>query len=185
MPAPARRGAVLAAAPAAALPVPAALVRAQGRHPRSDDASGHGGWRERSAASWLIAVGRRADLRDRIARDLHSGTACGYGWDYCTALARLGTEQDAELLRRYLDQALLVPRPVDEDDHRHCRRRAMGALLFLDGVLGTSRAQPLLAPGGLWEQWSGEEGTDSLAEERESVAQLVAFAAGRRPQIRT
>lgn len=144
-----------------------------------------GGWRERSAASWLIAVGRRADLRDRIARDLHSGTACGYGWDYCTALARLGTEQDAELLRRYLDQALLAPRPVDEDDHRHCRRRAMGALLFLDGVLGTSRAQPLLAPGGLWEQWSGEEGTDSLAEERESVAQLVAFAAGRRPQIRT
>ncbi|WP_328459691.1 DUF6000 family protein [Streptomyces sp. NBC_00448] len=144
-----------------------------------------GGWREQLAASWLIAVGRRADLRDRIAQDLQSGTACGYGWDYCTALARLGTEQDAELLRSYLDQTLLVPRPLDEDDESHCQRRAMGALLYLDGVLGTSCAQPFLAPGGLWRQWSGEDSSNSLEEERELVAQLVAFAAGRRPLIRT
>lgn len=146
-----------------------------------------GGWRGPLAASWLIAVGRRADLRDRIARDLQSDAPCGYSWDYCTALARLGTGQDAVLLRRYLDQALLLPRPVDEDNDGHCQRHAMGALLYLDVVLGTGYAQPLLTPGGLWEQWSGEQGADSagsLEAERETVAQSVAFAAGRRPLIR-
>lgn len=144
-----------------------------------------GGCREQLAASWLIAVGRRADLRDRIAQDLRSDAPSGYGWDYCTALARLGTDQDAELLRRYLDQALLLPRPLDDDDDWHCQRQAMGALLYLDGVLGTSYAQPLLTAGGLWRQWSGEEGADSLEEERELIAQLVAFAAGERPLIKT
>ena len=142
-----------------------------------------GGWRERLAASWLVAVGRRADLRDRIAKDLQSDTPSGYGWDYCTALARLGTDQDADLLRRYLDQALLLPRPVDDD--RHCQRQAMGTLLYLDGVLGTSYAQPLLTPGGLWEQWSSESDTGSLEAERELVTQLVAFAAGKKPVIKT
>jgi hypothetical protein len=143
------------------------------------------GWREQLAASWLIAVGRRADLRDRIAQDLQSDTPSGHGWDYCTALARLGTDQDAELLRRYLDQALLLPRPLDKEGDCHCQRRAMGALLYLDDVLGTSYAQAFLAPGGLWRQWSGEEGADLWEEERELVAQLVAFAAGKRPLIKT
>ncbi|MFG1807577.1 DUF6000 family protein [Streptomyces sp. NPDC049040] len=139
------------------------------------------GWREQVAASWLIAVGRRADLRDRIAQDLRSDTPSGYGWDHCTALARLGTDQDAELLRRYLDRALLLPRPLHDDDDQHCQRQAMGSLLYLDGVLGTSYAQPLLTADGLWRQWSGEEGTESLEEERELAAQLVAFAAGKAP----
>ncbi|MCF3103027.1 hypothetical protein IPZ58_15735 [Streptomyces roseoverticillatus] len=141
------------------------------------------GWREHLAASWLIAVGRRADLRDRIAQELLGDAPCGYGWDYCTALARLGTDQDAGLLRRYLDQALLLPCPVDESDDWQCQRHAMGTLLYLDGVLGASYAQPLLAPGGLWERWSGDEGTDSLETVRENVAQLVAFAAGKDPLV--
>jgi hypothetical protein len=143
-----------------------------------------GGWREQLAVSWLIAVGRRADLRDRIARDLLGDTPCGYGWDYCTALARLGTEQDAELVRRYLDRALLLPCPADENDNHHCQRRAMGALMFLDDLLGTGHAQALVAPGGLWERWSGEQGTDSLEAVREEIAQLVAFAAGKDPEVR-
>ncbi|MGW2184670.1 DUF6000 family protein [Streptomyces sp. NPDC001719] len=140
-----------------------------------------GGWREHLAVTWLIAAGRRADLRDRIAQDLLGDAPCGYGWDYCTALARLGTDQDAGLLRRYLDQALLVPRPADESDDPQCQRQAMGTLLYLDEVLGTGYARPLLALGGLWEQWSGEEGTNSLGAVRENVAQLVAFAAGKDP----
>ncbi|WP_327287437.1 hypothetical protein [Streptomyces sp. NBC_01198] len=32
-----------------------------------------------------------------------------------TALARLGTDHDAVLLRRYLEQALLLPRPSAEE----------------------------------------------------------------------
>ncbi|MFI9723403.1 DUF6000 family protein [Streptomyces sp. NPDC052396] len=96
-------------------------------------------------------------------------------------LARLGTDEEAGLLRRYLDQALLLPRAVNENDSRQCQRQAMGTLLYLDGVLGTGYARPLLAPGGLWEQWSGEEGTNSLEAARENVAQLVAFAAGEDP----
>lgn len=58
----------------------------------------------------------------------------------------------------------------------------MGALLYLDRVLGSSRAQPLLGPGGPWQRWSGEEGTDSLDAERETTACLVAFAAGKDPR---
>lgn len=143
-----------------------------------------GGWREQLAASWLIAVGRRTDLRGRIAQDLQGDNPSGYGRDYCIALARLGTDKDAELLRRYLDRALLLPRRGDDDDG-HCQRSAMGTLLYLDGVLGTSYAQPLLTPGGLWDQWSGENSADSLEAGRQSVAQLVAFAAGKKPLMRT
>ncbi|WP_377270777.1 DUF6000 family protein [Peterkaempfera sp. SMS 1(5)a] len=144
-----------------------------------------GGWREHVMVSWLIAVGRRADLRARIASDLLGDAPCGYRWDYCTALARLGTDQDADLLRRYLDRALLIARAEDPgSDDEHCQRQAMGALLYLDGVLGSSRAQPLLAPGGLWEQWSGEVGAASLDKEGETTARLVAFAAGKDPGCR-
>lgn len=143
-----------------------------------------GGWREHVMVSWLIAVGRRADLRERIASDLLGDAPCGYRWNYCTALARLGTEQDADLLRRYLDGALLLARPEDERDDVHCQRSAMGALMYLDGVLKSSRAQPLLVPGGLWEQWSGESSAASLAEEQEHTAQQVAFAAGMDPGVR-
>ncbi|MFI0739203.1 DUF6000 family protein [Streptomyces sp. NPDC021100] len=140
-----------------------------------------GGWREHLTATWLVAVGRRADLRDRIAQDLQADTPRGYGGNHCTALARLGTDQDALLLRRYLDRVLLLPRPVDESDDRHRPREAMGALLYLDGILGTAHAQPLLTPGGLWERWSGEEGANSSGTVREEAARSVAFAAGRDP----
>lgn len=140
-----------------------------------------GGWREHLAVSWLVAAGRRADLRDSIDLELQSSAPRGYGWDYCTALARLGTDQDAALLRRYLDRALLLPRPADESDNRHCQREAMGALLYLDAELRATYTEPLLAPGGLWEQWSGGEGRESVEVARQKIAQLVAFAAGEDP----
>lgn len=145
-----------------------------------------GGWREHLAVSWLVAVGRRADLRDRIEHDLLGDTPCGYGWDYCIALARLGTERDADLLCRYLDRALLLPAPragEDEWDDAQCQIEAMGALLHLDETLGTARAQPYLAPGGLWERWCADPPV-SPQEAREQVGRLVAFAAGRNPGFR-
>ncbi|WP_432894577.1 DUF6000 family protein [Kribbella sp. CA-245084] len=42
-----------------------------------------GGWRTSLAAIWLIAAGRRGDLRPRMERDLLAGRTGGLGWSYC------------------------------------------------------------------------------------------------------
>lgn len=146
-----------------------------------------GGWREHLAVSWLIASGRREDMRDRIELDLLGTEPCGYGWDYCVALARLGTERDAELLCSYLDLALLrrdqVDAADDDEEGHYCEASAMGALLYLDQVHGTDKAGRFLAAGGPWDRRYGyREG--SMDRAREDIARYVAFAAGQNPGFR-
>jgi hypothetical protein len=48
------------------------------------------GWRQRLVAGWLIACGRRSELRPRIAQDLSEQQPHGDLDQYCIALACLG-----------------------------------------------------------------------------------------------
>ncbi|QMU78402.1 hypothetical protein GXW83_24550 [Streptacidiphilus sp. PB12-B1b] len=143
----------------------------------------NGGWREWLAVTWLIAAGRRADLRDRLEHGLMGETPCGYRWDYCTALARPGTERDAEILRAYLDRALSLPPDPDTDDPSQCQAQAMGALLYLDQELGTSHSRHLLAPDGPWQRWRGSLNAP-LDELRQALRDDVTVAAGGNPGLR-
>ncbi|CAL9279100.1 DUF6000 family protein [Streptomyces sp. SudanB25_2051] len=130
-----------------------------------------GGWRERKTASWLIAVARRTGFRSRIGELLLASDG-PYGGSYCTTLASFGTGEDADLICAYLDRYL--PRP----DLVHDRTFALGTLLHLDAVLGTERASPYLAPGGLWQRWTDARPDTAWDphESRQIVDQVCSFA---------
>ncbi|WP_052852268.1 DUF6000 family protein [Streptomyces avicenniae] len=103
----------------------------------------------RTVAAWMIGVDRRERFRDRLGTFLRTAKERDdAGWSHCSALALLGTRKDAALLLAYLKHYLRRP------DRRFDQYLAIGALLHLDGVLGSDHAGPLLVPGGLWESWA-------------------------------
>lgn len=106
-----------------------------------------GGWRERRAAAWLIAVGRRTEFRERLGELLLASEVCCVGLAYCVALAGFGAPRDADLLAAYLDRYLRRP-DLDYD-----QTVAMGALVFTALNLGGDQAARFLGPDGMWEQW--------------------------------
>jgi len=125
-------------------------------------------WRCRLTASWLIALDRREQFRQRIGKRLLASERPYEGQGYCFALARFATAADADLLAAYLDTYL--PQP----DKRYDQHWALGALLHLDEQLAASRASRFLADGGLWQEWRRTEMTP--AHLRELIRQLCAAA---------
>ncbi|MFF3932865.1 DUF6000 family protein [Streptomyces hirsutus] len=106
-----------------------------------------GGWRERRTATWLVAVSRRTEFRERLGELLLVSEVCCAGLAYCVALASFGTPRDSELLVAYLDRYLRRP------DLAYDQTVAMGALLFIDLNLQGDQAARFLGPGALWQQW--------------------------------
>lgn len=106
-------------------------------------------WRSRITAAWLIATNRRHHFRERLGDLLLASELTYSGQGYCIALARLGTNADAEILTAYLDRYLRRP------DCRYDQPWALGALLHLDQHLGTGFANELIGPDGLWDSWAG------------------------------
>ncbi|MDX3214757.1 DUF6000 family protein [Streptomyces sp. ME02-6991-2B] len=106
-----------------------------------------GGWRERRTATWLVAVSRRTEFRERLGELLLASEVCCAGLAYCVALASFGTPRDSELLVAYLDRYLRRP------DLAYDQTAAMGALLFIDLNLRGDQAARFLGSGALWQQW--------------------------------
>ena len=125
-------------------------------------------WRCRLTASWLIALDRRQQFRQRIGELLMASELTYAGQGYCMTLARFATAADAELLATYLDTYL--PQP----DRRYDQHWALGALLYLDEQLTANRADRFLIDGGLWQQWSKSE--KAPGELRELIRQLCSAA---------
>ncbi len=105
-------------------------------------------WRSRITAAWLIGISHRDQFRERLGTMLLASELVYAGQGYCFALARLGTERDAEILTAYLDHYL--PR----DDCQYDQPWALGALLHIDERLGANHATRFLQPDGLWQQWA-------------------------------
>ncbi|MEV6284831.1 DUF6000 family protein [Kribbella sp. NPDC051770] len=141
-----------------------------------------GCWRELVAATWLVAAGQRADLRPVIKRELLGDEPCGLRWDYCSALASLGTEDDARILAEYLDRALLI-RPAEDGGRTQCQPQALAALMYLDEQLGTDHAARFLGEDGPWERWPGSVGA-WLEGERDEIRLDVVLASGADPGVR-
>jgi hypothetical protein len=118
-------------------------------------------WRSRITAAWLIGISRREQFRERLGEMLLASELVYAGQGYCFALSRLGTAQDAEILTSYLDHYL--PR----DDCQYDQPWALGALLHVDGVRGTSRAEPYLQLEGLWQRWA--KGRFDAAAQKERI----------------
>ncbi|MQY08439.1 DUF6000 family protein [Actinomadura macrotermitis] len=105
------------------------------------------GWRPRLTAAWLIGVDARNRYRQKLGELLLDSEVIYAGQGYCFALARFGQHEDAEILSAYLDHYL--PRT----DCHYDQHWAMGALLYLDGRLGTRAADRYLTTG-LWQSSS-------------------------------
>ncbi|WP_374215695.1 DUF6000 family protein [Streptomyces drozdowiczii] len=106
-----------------------------------------GGWRERRAATWLVAVSGRTEFRERLGELLLAGEVCCVGVAYSVALAGFGTERDADLLAAYLDRYLRRP------DLGYDQAVVMGAFQYVDLNLGGGRADRFRQPEGLWQRW--------------------------------
>ncbi|MBY8881600.1 DUF6000 family protein [Actinacidiphila acidipaludis] len=132
------------------------------------------GWRERAVGLWLVAAGRRADLRTRLAEmaveDYPDDPS-----NLALAAACLGEDQDARTLVRYLRIGL--PRGDEHGPHL-----ALAALVHLDGRLGTRHAQEFLTAGGPWERYAGR--TADLGELRRSIDDYLALFSGGCPASR-
>ncbi|MET7534526.1 DUF6000 family protein [Streptomyces goshikiensis] len=129
-----------------------------------------GGWRECRTASWLVAVSGRTEFRSRIG-ELLLASGGPYRGAFCIALAAFGTSADADLICRYLDRYLPQPDLVWD------QTEVLSTLLHLDVALGTERAAPYVAAGGLWQQWA--DATPNVVrgpqEYRQVVDQLCSF----------
>jgi hypothetical protein len=121
-------------------------------------------WRPRLTASWLIALDRRQQFRQRIGDLLLASELTYAGQGYCLALARFATTADAELLAACLAQP----------DRRYDQPWALGALLYLDERLSTSRAARFLSDSEPGQQWSNSAMTP--AELRGMIRQLCSAA---------
>ncbi|MFJ6438763.1 DUF6000 family protein [Streptomyces sp. NPDC091416] len=104
-------------------------------------------WRSRLTASWLIGFDHRDHFRDILGDLLLASQLCFAGQGYCFALARFGTNEDAQHLTVYLDRYLRQP------DCQYDQNWAINALLHIDSRTGSEHAARFLVPGGLWHQW--------------------------------
>lgn len=105
-------------------------------------------WRAQLTAAWLAGFAHRTRLRERIGELLLASRRVYAGQGFCFALARFGTNQDARLLVEYLDRYL------PQMDLRYDQPEGLGALLHLDGRLGTHEADRFLGAGGVWQRWA-------------------------------
>ncbi|MFG3268868.1 DUF6000 family protein [Streptomyces bobili] len=129
-----------------------------------------GGWRECRTSSRLIAVAGRTEFRGRMG-ELLLASGGPYGGAYCITLATFATSATPSGLQ--ISCSILASTRA----LLH-RTFAFSTLLHLDAVLGTERASPYHAVGGLWQQW-----TDAMANTvrdpqgyRQVVDQLCSFA---------
>ncbi|MFD4944177.1 DUF6000 family protein [Streptomyces sp. NPDC058239] len=126
-------------------------------------------WRSRITAAWMIGLDRREQFRERIGGLLLTSELTYAGQGYCIALALLGTTEDAALLATYLDHYLRRP------ECRFDQEWALGALLYLDGALGTTHAAGFLGPDGLWSQWANDRNTPP-EKLRQYIGEMCALA---------
>ncbi|GAA0901099.1 MULTISPECIES: DUF6000 family protein [Streptomyces violaceusniger group] len=126
-------------------------------------------WRSRITAAWMIGLDRREQFRKRIGGLLLASELTYAGQGYCIALALLGTTEDAVLLTTYLDRYLRRP------ECRYDQEWALGALLHLDGALGTTHAAGFLEPDGLWSQWVNDR-TTPPEKLRQYIGEMCALA---------
>ncbi|WP_326662871.1 DUF6000 family protein [Streptomyces sp. NBC_00385] len=126
-------------------------------------------WRSRLTAAWLIGFDRREHFRDVLGDLLLASQLCFSGQGYCFALARFGTEEDAQHLTAYLDRYLRQP------DCQYDQHWAISTLLHIDSQTGSEQSARFLAPGGLWHQWNEAQYRPSPPSR--FMDELCAFAA--------
>ncbi len=96
------------------------------------------GWRESLHAAWCIGVTKDQTHFGAVRRRLLESSSCFQGQGYCFAMARFENQAAADALSKYLETYLPV------GDREYDQIWAIGALAWIDKVMGTHRADPFL-----------------------------------------
>jgi hypothetical protein len=105
-------------------------------------------WRPRVVGARFVAVRRYFELQETVSALLLRSDVCYAGREYCLALAALANEEAAETLASYLDYYL------SRRDLYYDQGPAMAALMYLDEVLGSNRAQQFMEP---WQRFLSDK----------------------------
>jgi hypothetical protein len=129
-------------------------------------------WRSQLTAAWLAGLTVRTQYRERIAALLIESRLVYAGQGFCFALARFGTSEDARVLAEYSDRYL------PQHNLRYDQQWAFGALLYLDGLLGTREGDRFLGEGGPWALWARSQGSveDDPQVHRDDIRELCSLA---------
>ncbi len=92
-------------------------------------------WRPKAVGAYLVAIERHESQRELVGRLLLRSDVCCCGDAFCLALARLGGEESARVLRDYLDHYLSRP------DLAFDQAAALAALTSLDAREGSLHAR--------------------------------------------
>lgn len=103
-----------------------------------------GNWRDILTAAWLAAIRPEATLRPLLEEKLLASTTCYAGQGLCIAVARFRDAPAADTFRQYL------ARYLPAGDRIYDQEWAIGALAWLDGLLGSRDAEALAADPALW-----------------------------------
>ena len=103
-------------------------------------------WRTRIAGAYYAAISRCVEVEDVIGTHLLKSEVCYAGGGYCKALAALETSSAQQYLRTYLDYYL---QRTDLDFDQSC---AIGALAYLDTILGSNNFSEMKAAYEMWQE---------------------------------
>ncbi len=106
---------------------------------------GEFGWRQRIAGAYFAAISKHQEVEDIIGTHLLKSEVCYAGTGYCLALASFETATAQKYLIRYLEYYL---QRVDLDFDQSS---ALGALAFLDPLLGSSHLSELRPAYDVWQ----------------------------------
>jgi len=129
------------------------------------------GWRERLTAAWIIAARRDTAYRYRVTQRLLASEMCFAGQGLCIATASYRDQAASDALNSYLQ--IYLPAGSRQYDQEW----AVDCLVWLDGCLGTNRAQSFLNDPELWKltDHGRELGAMSPHKKVETIARAMAF----------
>lgn len=107
---------------------------------------GEFGWRQRIAGAYFAAISKHQAVEDVIGTHLLKSEVCYAGRGYCLALASFETITAQKYLIQYLEYYL------SRSDLDFDQSSALGALAFLDPLLGSSHASKLRPTYDVWQQ---------------------------------
>lgn len=110
------------------------------------------GWRERLVAGWIFAARRLDAMRPLLKAKLLQSEVCFAGEGLALAVARFGDAYAQDDLEKYLQEH------PPGGKHSYDQEWVIGALVWLDGRIGTTRAAKYLASPGIGTRNKGHNG---------------------------
>jgi len=132
---------------------------------------GEFGWRQRIAGAYFSAITKHQDVEDVIGTHLLKSEVCYAGTGYCLALASFQTVTAQKYVMDYLGYYL------QRSDLDFDQSSALGALAFLDPLLGSSYLSELRPAYDAWQEQKPHrrKAEDAIANVRENMAHISAI----------